>query len=97
MTLESEKGEEERRKSKVLQETLKKTEECCSSPVKRIKMDTDVFRRFSPRRVTFIRRKRVRGKSVQSKLAEAPTLQVKQKRNMLQLLVKQSLCLSSRD
>ena len=97
ITLECEKGQEEKRKSKVLEDTLKRSVECRSSPLKRIKMDTDVFRRFSPRRISFIRKNREYRKSCQEKLAESSYLRPKRKRDMLQSFVKQGLCLSIRD
>ena len=97
MTLESEKGEEERRKSRLLLQTLKKTEDCCSSPLNKIKKDTDVFRRFSPRRVTFIRKNRLPGKGVKSKLTQPDNSPTKRMTTMLQLLVKQGMCLNARD
>ena len=97
MTLETEKGEEERRKSKLLQEAYKQTEESCRSPLKRVKMDTDVFRRFSPRRVTLIRKKRMCPPNAHVMLAQTTTLRPKGKRSMLQLLLKQGLCLNVRD
>ena len=97
MTLETEKVQEEGRKTKLLREAVRKTDKYHQSPLKTVIRDTDIFRRFSPRRVTFIRKKRMCPPVDQVKSTQSTNTRPKRKTALPLILLKQGLCFNARD